>query len=157
MTHNYIDIQNELIAKYRIDLCDGSKCKDDWSRTHAHVRERRICKWKQANSFVSTFTLFHEVGHIENNDSKMRRAEEEYYATVWAIDRLREYGIRTPQSTLFKYQRYILLEKARGVRRGARRYDELNLYKHAGYDVTLEQVFEACDVRWRRMIYDAIR
>lgn len=79
---NYIEIQNEVIKKYRIDICDGTKCENDWSRTHAHPKKRRVCKWKQANSIVSTIILFHEIGHIENNNSKMRRCEEEYYATV---------------------------------------------------------------------------
>lgn len=69
----YIEIQNEVVKKYRIDLCDGTKCKDgDWSRTHAHVKLRRICKWKQANSVQSTFTLFHEIGHIETTKANMR-------------------------------------------------------------------------------------
>ena len=45
----YKEIQNEVIKKYRIDICDGTRCKDgDWSRTHAHVKTRRVCKWKQA-------------------------------------------------------------------------------------------------------------
>ena len=89
---NYRDIQNEVVKKYRIDLCDGTRCKDgDWSRTHAHVKKRRVCKWKQANSIQSTFTLFHEIGHIMNNQSGMRRAEEEYYATVWAINECKKY------------------------------------------------------------------
>ena len=129
----FTEIQNEVIKKYRIDLCDGTKCKDgDWSRTHAHPKQRRVCKWKQSNSIVSTLTLFHEIGHIENNNSKMRRCEEEYYATVWAIDRLREYGILDKVSVKQKelYQDYIYNELARGIRRGGKGYptkDELTL------------------------------
>ena len=120
----FTDIQNEVVKKYRIDLCDGTKCENDWSRTHAHVRERRVCKWKQSNSIVSTFTLFHEIGHIENNNSKMRRCEEEYYATVWAIDRLKEYGIldKLPAKQKELYQDYIHRELDRGIRRGGKGY-----------------------------------
>lgn len=129
----YIEIQNEVINKYKIDLCDGSKCKDgDWSRTHAHVRQRRVCKWKQSNSIASTFELFHEIGHIENNSAKMRRCEEEYYATVWAIDKLREYEVLDRLSAKQKesYQDYIYRELDRGVRRGGKQYptkEELTL------------------------------
>ncbi len=123
----YTEIQNEVIEKYRIDICDGSKCADDWSRTHAHPRKRRVCKWKQANSFVSTFTLLHEVGHIENNNGKMRRCEEEYYATVWAIEKCKEYGLKIPQSIINTYQRYIDIEVARGLRRGGKGYASLKL------------------------------
>ena len=128
----FIEIQNEVIKKYRIDLCDGTKCKNDWSRTHAHPKQRRVCKWKQSNGVVSTFDLFHEIGHIENNNSKMRRCEEEYYATVWAIDRMREYKILDKVSDKVKklYQEYIYDEYDRGVRRGGKGYpskEELTL------------------------------
>lgn len=148
----FIEIQNEIIRKYRIDLCDGTKCEDDWSRTHAHVKERRVCKWKQMPTMRSTFTLLHEIGHIETTKSSMRRAESEYYATTWAIDRCKEYGITVPKKTLFVYQRYIILEKQRGLRRGGKGYGELNLYKYAGYDVTEEEVLNACNQKWRDFI-----
>lgn len=137
----YIDIQNEIIKKYRIDICDGTKCENDWSRTHAHIRERRVCKWKQTNSFASLFTLLHEVGHICNNHyPNLRRAESEYYATVWALDRLKELGIRCPDKTLYEYQRYIEVERARGMRRGGKGYDELSLYEYVGIPKDLDDV-----------------
>ena len=124
MKKTMIDIQNEVIRQYNIDICDGSKCDNDWRRTHAHVKQRRVCKWKQASSILSTFTLFHEIGHIETTTSKMRRCEEEYYATVWAVEKLREYGlankITDPIKTL--YQEYIWRELDRGVRRGGSGY-----------------------------------
>ena len=128
----YVDIQNEVINKYRIDICDGTKCANDWSRTHAHVRLRRVCKWVRANSLESTFTLFHEIGQIVNNKSTMRRCEEEYYATVWAIDELKKYGIKVPVKLIDRYQRYISLEMDRGIRRNGLGYDEneLDLVKY---------------------------
>ena len=124
---NYIEIQNEVVKKYRIDLCDGTKCKSDWSRTHAHVKQRRVCKWKQANSVQSTFTLFHEIGHIMTTKSNMRRAEEEYYATVWAIQECKHYNIEIPKKTIDDYQEYIDMEVDRGKRRGGKGYDYFNL------------------------------
>lgn len=120
-----IEIQNEVIKKYRIDLCDGTRCKDgDWSRTHAHPKQRRVCKWKQAASIKSTFELFHEIGHIENNHSKMRRCEEEYHATVWAINKMKEYGLldKIPKKLKALYQEYIFDELDRGLRRGGSGY-----------------------------------
>lgn len=114
----YIDIQNEVIEKYRVDICDGTKCKNDYRRVHAHVKIRRVCKWKQSNSFESTFTLLHEVGHIETTTSKMRRCEEEFYATVWAIEKCEEYGLNVPEKTITLYQNYINMEHDRGIRRG---------------------------------------
>lgn len=153
MKQVFIEIQNEIIRKYRIDLCDGSKCSDgDWSRTHAHIKERRVCKWKQANSFTSTFTLFHEIGHIENNKGMTRRADEEYSATTWAIDRCIEYGLTIPKKTLFQYQRYIILEIARGKRRGGKEYGDLNLYRYAGYNITLDEIYNQCNTSWKMAI-----
>ena len=126
----YAQIQDHIIKKYRIDICDGTKCSDgDWDRTHAHVKKRRVCKWKRANSVQSTFTLLHEVGHIETTKSWMRRAEEEYYATVWALERCKEYGIIVPQKTIDLYQQYIDCEKRRGERRGGKGYASLSLTK----------------------------
>ena len=121
----FVGIQNEVIAKYKIDLCDGTKCKNDWSRTHAHVKGRRVCKWKQKNSIESTFTLFHEIGHIETKKSWMRRCESEYYATIWAIQMFREYDLEVPAKTIDAYQRYIDREVDRGKRRGGKDYPNL--------------------------------
>lgn len=119
----FAEIQTDLIHRYRIDLCDGTRCDDgDWSRTHAHVKKRRVCKWKQANSIQSTFTLMHEIGHIETTTGSMRRCEEEYFATVWAIERCREYGLDVPPKIISQYQRYIDNELARGIRRGGKNY-----------------------------------
>lgn len=125
---NYKQIQDEVVKKYRIDLCDGTRCKDgDWSRTHAHPKQRRVCKWKQANSVQSTFILLHEIGHIVNNQSWMRRAEQEYYATVWAIEECEKYGISIPQKIIDDYQEYIDMTADRGVRRGGTGYGKLKL------------------------------
>lgn len=118
MEGKFIDIQNKVIEQYCIDICDGSKCENDWRRTHAHVKERRICKWKQTNSIVSTFTLFHEIGHVETTKSKMRRCEFEYYATVWAMDKCKEHGLEIPEKVIDTYQNYINTEHSRGSRRG---------------------------------------
>lgn len=123
----YAQIQAEVIAKYHVDICDGSKCQNDWRRTHAHVKERRVCKWKQANSIQSTFTLLHEVGHIETTKSSMRRAESEYFATAWAIARCKEYGLEVPEAIRKLYQDYIDREKDRGQRRGGTGYGNLQL------------------------------
>ena len=120
----FLQIQEEVIKQYRIDICDGSKCVNDWHRTHAHIKERRVCKWKQSNSIQSTFTLFHEIGHIETTKSNMRRCESEFYATKWAIEKCEEYGLTIPSKTIKLYQNYIDREKRRGLRRGGLNYSD---------------------------------
>lgn len=121
---NYTEIQNKVVEEYRVKLDPNSSC---WRRTHVHPKSRRICKWCQRNSVQSTFTLLHEIGHIEANDSTMRRAEQEYHATKWAIERCKEYGIVVPSSIIKEYQDYIDIEVDRGKRRGGRGYEDLKL------------------------------
>lgn len=116
----YIDIQQDVIRRYNIELCDGSLCRNDWYRTHAHTAQRRVCKWQAKNSIVSTFTLMHEVGHIETTKSRMRRCEAEYFATVWAMRCAGEYGLEIPGRLIERYQSYIMAEYVRGLRRGGR-------------------------------------
>ena len=151
----FTDIQNEVVKKYRVTLSDG-RTEDGrmgcWSRTHAHVNERKICKWKQANSVQSTFTLLHEIGHIETTKSWMRRAESEYFATVWALDRCKEYGIEVPDSIIDRYQAYIDRERDRGIRRGGKHYGTYKLRKEEKKMSTLKYYKRMADDTNRKEI-----
>ena len=113
----YKEIQEDAVRRYRITLCQCSTCR---GRMHAHVRERKICKWHPKNSANSTFDLLHEIGHVETTTSSMRRCESEYAATRWALDRCKEYGVKVPEKQLQLYQEYIWRERDRGVRRGGK-------------------------------------
>ena len=120
----YKDIQAQVVERFRVKLDEHSCC---YGRMHAHVRERRVCKWHPKNSVQATFDLLHEVGHIETNRSGMRRAEQEYYATKWALDRAAEYGLEIPASVRKEYQDYINMEVERGKRRGGTGYHKMIL------------------------------
>jgi len=130
----YLEIQNEVIKKYKIVIVENSTCRQ---RTHAHCDgTRRICKWNQANSFSSTFTLLHEIGHIMTFTKSMRRCESEYYATIWALERCKEYNLNLNQSIVDKYQRYIDMELDRGLRRGGINYrDTYSIYKYDSTEI----------------------
>ena len=120
MRQKYIELEKELISKYKILIIENSSCR---SRMHAHCDgSRRICKWSPSNSIVSLFELAHEIGHIMTKTSKMRRCESEYYATVWAIEKFKEYDLIVPESILDKYQKYIYMELDRGLRRHGKNY-----------------------------------
>lgn len=122
MKKNYLEMQEELIQKYKIVIVENSTC---WGRTHAHCDgTRRICKWKKEDSIISTFTLLHEIGHIMTTTSKMRRCESEYYATIWALERCKEYEIKINKRTINVYQRYIDMELERGLRKNGSMYRE---------------------------------
>jgi len=116
----YTKIQNDVVDRYNIILDEFSTCR---RRTHAHIKERRVCKWHPKNSIDSTFELLHEIGHIETTKSNMRRCEAEYYATQWAIDTAKEYGLTIPDKLIKFYQDYIDRELNRGVRRHGSDYD----------------------------------
>lgn len=131
---NLREIQDDIVQRYRIKLDPESKCR---TRTHAHPKQRRVCKWVHKNSMPNTFTLFHEIGHVETHKSWMRRCEQEYYATIWAIDVWRnKYGLSITEKLLYKYQNYILMEIYRGKRRHGKGYGVLDLYKYAGIHKT---------------------
>ena len=142
---NLLEIQKDLILRYHIIIDEHSTCT---VRMHAHIDERRVCKWKPKNSMRCTFDLFHEVGHIETTKLGMRRAEQEYYATCWAIDRCKEYQLAIPERILHIYQRYILYEEARGKERGGKDYPEMNIYKYAGFNKTIEEFKKEIDSKW---------
>lgn len=145
------EIQNEVITKYNVTIDEHSHC---YGRMHVHTKTRRICKWHQKSSLPCTFDLFHEIGHIMTNNSKMRRAEEEYFATCWAIDQFKHYGLTVPEHTMHVYQRYILQTIARGKRRGGGNYGEINIYKYAGINKTIEEFKKELDPRWAKVIND---
>ncbi len=56
---------------------------------------------------VFLFDLLHELGHIHTNTSKMKRCEQEFYATQWAIERFEEYGLKLPPTRQFDFQKYV--------------------------------------------------
>jgi predicted DNA-binding protein (UPF0278 family) len=112
---SFKEIQDETIKNYNITIVEKSTCR---SRTHAHIKQRKVCKWKQASSIQSTFTLFHEIGHIMTKKSWMRRCESEYAATVWALDECKKYNLTVPYEIIRDYQNYIYNELDRGLRRG---------------------------------------
>lgn len=118
------EIQEDIISKNRVIIVPHSTC---WGRTHAHVKKRMVCKWNFKNSVQATFELLHEVGHICTTKGWMRRAESEYYATVWAMKEAEKYGLKIPDRVIDDYQDYIDEEIARGLRRGGAGYGNLKL------------------------------
>lgn len=140
-----LEIQQDLISKYHVTIDEHSSCR---MRMHAHVSERKICKWKPKNSIRCTFDLFHEVGHIETSKQNMRKAEQEYYATCWAINRCKEYQLDIPEEVLHIYQRYILYEIAIDKSKGGADYPEMNIYKYAGIDKSIKQFKREIGPKW---------
>lgn len=53
------------------------------------------------------FDLLHEVGHLETNTEGMTRQEEEYFATEWALQRMKLYDFRLPKTRQKQFDDYI--------------------------------------------------
>lgn len=66
------------------------------------------------------FDLLHEIGHIQTNNTSMKRCEEEFYATQWAIEHIEKYDIKIPKERLKEFQKYIWMWRDVGIRHRAK-------------------------------------
>jgi hypothetical protein len=149
MKKSYLEIQKEVIENYKIVIVENSTCR---CRTHAHCDgTRRVCKWKPLNSMASTFTLLHEVGHIMTYKSGMRRCEDEYYATIWALEKCKEYGLEVPEKIVISYQRYIDREKQRGLNRNGVGYGNYDLTNYDKSEIKELKIKEPKEVKPKRI------
>ena len=125
--NKYGDLAIEYLRKHEIELRTNSVC---WSRPHAHVKGRIICKMALPRGRVSFFHFLHEVGHIAHPKGGVGyRAQEEYWATEYAKDEMRKCGISVPRKTLAEYSDYIQRTLDRGIRRGLKSVpEELSAY-----------------------------
>ena len=53
------------------------------------------------------FDLLHEIGHLENNTDEMTRQEEEFFATQWALERMKLYDFQLPKQRQKEFDDYI--------------------------------------------------
>lgn len=127
---NYIDTQNQVLAENPdVIINQNSTC---WSRVHAHCTgEQRgmICKWKQAESYASTWLLFHEIGHVRTFKTTMTRAESESAATRWGMEQMRRSGLPVKRKQLNDYKAYVARCHDRAKRRGLKRKLKIKLLK----------------------------
>ena len=66
------------------------------------------------------FDLLHEIGHIQTNNTSMKRCEEEFYATQWAINHADKYNIKISEQTLNDFQDYIWMWREVGIKHRAK-------------------------------------
>ncbi len=55
----------------------------------------------------SLFAFLHEIGHVLTNTPKMKRYEQEYLATQWALQEAKELNFKVPGHFIKIYQDYI--------------------------------------------------
>lgn len=107
MKKSVLQIQNNLMEKYRDTI---SFRITNEKGAYCYIPERII--YLSCNNFLnptpnSLFDLLHEIGHIMTNKSGMKRCEEEYYATQWAIEEIKKYGYEISNKRKDEFQQYI--------------------------------------------------
>jgi len=95
------------------------KIKQDYSKYSFRVcNETTFCLLKEKeiyynitsmfrNNNVDLFDLLHEIGHLETNTEDMKRYEQEFLATQWAIKHMNKYGIKVSKQRRKQWQDYI--------------------------------------------------
>ncbi len=68
----------------------------------------------------SLFAFLHEIGHVITNDSCMKRCQQEYLATQWAIKEAKRIGFDVPENFIEIYQDYIWKWRDKGIKCGAK-------------------------------------
>ena len=84
-------------------------CGDD-SVAHCHPDLKLIYQSRDDYENVtpeSLFDLLHEIGHLENNADNMTRQEEEFFATQWALERMKLYDFKLPKKRQKEFEAYI--------------------------------------------------
>lgn len=94
-------------GKYR--LTHKCFCGTD-SVAHCHLEFGLVFQSKEDFETLTPenlFDLLHEVGHLETNTEGMTRQEEEYFATEWALQRMKLYDFRLPKARQRQFDDYI--------------------------------------------------
>ena len=107
-TNSLRKIQTKILNDFQNDF---TLCFTSEERAYCYLQTKRI--YINLNDFLnptyrSLFDLLHEIGHIKTNTNKMRRFEEEYYATVWAISKYKKYNIKLSSSDKRDFDKYII-------------------------------------------------
>lgn len=86
---------------------------------HCFVKEKEIHfpleKFKNPNK-RDIFDMLHEIGHLETNVKGMKRCEEEYYATKWAIEQMKLYKFTLSKTDQLIFQNYIWKWRETGLK-----------------------------------------
>ena len=72
------------------------------------------------------FAFLHEIGHVKTNTITMKRCEQEFLATKWAMAEAKRIGFDVPPNYIKTYQEYILDWRERGIKCGAKTIPMIN-------------------------------
>ena len=109
MDSNYKHWFSALFIEYR--LKNISIYLDTNGEYYSYIPEREVHLPKNFRDNITEWGMFaflHEIGHIMTNTTKMKRYQQEFLATQWAIDTAKELQFKISPETIDIYQQYIL-------------------------------------------------
>ena len=89
----------------------------------SYISEKMIVIPKSVDENPTEWSLFaflHEIGHIKTNTIKMKRCEQEYLATKWALEEAKTVNFKVSKEIIKVYQNYIWDWREKGIKRGAK-------------------------------------
>lgn len=118
MSNNELfDYHHQIYMKYHTEMWIHSGTKED--DFYSHIVEKEVVippsTWQHPTEW-SIFALLHEIGHIMTNTTKMKRYEQEYLATQWALDEAKRIGFKVKRKTIKTYQEYIFDWRERSIK-----------------------------------------
>lgn len=115
-TNNYCTLITQLWLKYHqeytfiFDNCECAYCYLQDKEIHFPLSD-----FKNPDS-RAVFDLLHEIGHLKTNKKGMKRCEEEYYATQWAIKEMKKYHLELHPVDKDIFQHYIWKWRETGMK-----------------------------------------
>lgn len=92
---------------------------DNCNIAHCYLKEKEIHfpieNFKDPN-VREIFDLLHEIGHLKTNKKGMKRCEEEFYATQWAIKEMKKYNLELDSINKHIFQNYIWKWRETGIK-----------------------------------------
>lgn len=90
-----------------------------------HYHDGRVVNWIEApvpKTPISLAIFLHEVGHhVIGFERYKRRCEEEYHVWVWALNQMRELGVRPDEKVRRRFELSMRYAVGKAMRRGLKR------------------------------------
>lgn len=110
----YLELFQAEIDANNVTWCKACDAKNSHHRGFAVKDTRTIHLDRKVSTRSTLHRALHEVGHIVNDETGMRRWQQEEAANDYAEKRLRELGIPVPRGEAAKGRKYVARMKRWG-------------------------------------------
>lgn len=119
--NNNLALFNLILSKYR--RFAYIHYEPDNNEFYSYIMAREIVLPQRAFSHPTDWDVFaflHEIGHVMTNTPKMKRCQQEFLATQWAINEAKMIGFIIPEKFISTYQNYIWNWRESAIKRRAK-------------------------------------